>query len=335
MIEIDESLIKQHWASDKVLVSICCTTFNHEKYLRDALDGFLMQKTTFAFEVIVHDDASTDGTTELIIEYRNKFPSIVKPLLQTTNQYSQGKMIFIDFIFPNVQGDYLAICEGDDYWIDRNKLQKQIDCMIQFPQCNISFHPALGLRNNGKKTTLSKSSDMVKIFSVEDVILGGGDFMPTASLVLTRNVFPKLESLYAIYPNPPVWDVAIQFLGALTEGALYIPITASVYRIFSEGSWSEKMQKNKDFSIASTQGMLKLYRELNIMSQGNYVASFKEIEVLNVKAYLSDPRLPRKFREELLETYRHLKLKKLEILYLLFINRVKNIIKKRIGYTAT
>ncbi len=113
---------------EKPLVSIFCLTYNHAPYIRQCLDGFLMQKTTFAYEVIINDDASTDGTTEIIREYEEKYPDIIKPIYHEENLYSKGERGFWQkYCFPKSKGKYIALCEGDDYWTDPYKLQKQVD----------------------------------------------------------------------------------------------------------------------------------------------------------------------------------------------------------------
>lgn len=109
------------------LLSICCLAYNHAPYIRQCLDGFMMQKTDFAFEVLIHDDASTDGTADIIREYEAKYPDIIKPIYQTENQYSKGIKISGTYQFPRAKGKYIAMCEGDDYWTDPLKLQKQVD----------------------------------------------------------------------------------------------------------------------------------------------------------------------------------------------------------------
>lgn len=112
---------------EKPLVSICCVTYNHENYIRDCLDSFLMQKTNFQFEVIIHDDASTDNTAKIICEYVEKYPDLFVPILQTDNQYSKGIKPYQTYVYPRAKGKYIAVCEGDDYWTDPYKLQKQVD----------------------------------------------------------------------------------------------------------------------------------------------------------------------------------------------------------------
>lgn len=111
------------------IVSISCITYNHVNYIRAAIDGFLMQKTTFPFEILIHDDASTDGTEDIIREYERKYPDIIKPIYETENQWSKGIRGSAVFNFPRARGKYIALCEGDDYWTDPYKLQKQVDFM--------------------------------------------------------------------------------------------------------------------------------------------------------------------------------------------------------------
>ena len=120
----------------KPLVSICCITYNHEAYIRDCLEGFMMQQTNFPIEVLIHDDASTDHTADIIREYEAKYPGIIKPICQTENQYSQGVDVF-GILFARAQGKYIALCEGDDYWIDPRKLQIQFDFMEAHPDYSI------------------------------------------------------------------------------------------------------------------------------------------------------------------------------------------------------
>jgi glycosyltransferase involved in cell wall biosynthesis len=115
------------------LVSICCLAFNHELFIRQCIEGFMMQKTNFKFEILIHDDASTDNTAEIIKEYEYKFPDIIKPIYQSENQYSKGIGVSRVYQFPRAQGKYIALCEGDDYWTDPLKLQKQVNFLEANP----------------------------------------------------------------------------------------------------------------------------------------------------------------------------------------------------------
>lgn len=131
-----------------ILVSICCITYNHAPFIRKALDGFLMQEPPTGvsadepwYEILIHDDCSTDGTTEIIKEYAAKYPDRIFPLYETKNQYSQVGTSGIDFFnYNRAKGSYIAYCEGDDYWTDAYKLQKQVDFMDAHPEYSVCFH---------------------------------------------------------------------------------------------------------------------------------------------------------------------------------------------------
>ena len=140
----------------EIAVSIICITYNHEEYIRDALNSFVMQKTDFQFEILIHDDASTDNTAAIIREYEIRYPEIIKPIYQKENQYSKGLALgepfaFIDkYQYSRVKGKYIALCEGDDYWTDQYKLQKQFDAMEEHSEVDMCAHAAYVVRN-GKR----------------------------------------------------------------------------------------------------------------------------------------------------------------------------------------
>ena len=121
------------YPSEKPLVSICCSTYNHEKFIGEALDGFLIQKCNFPVEILIHEDCSTDNTAGVIKEYQKRFPAIIKPVFQKENQYSKGVKPS-QLLFPRAKGKYIAFCEGDDYWTDSCKLQKQVEFLEENPE---------------------------------------------------------------------------------------------------------------------------------------------------------------------------------------------------------
>ena len=112
---------------NNILLTINCLTYNQCDYIRQALDGFLMQKTNFRYIISVHDDASTDGTQDIITEYARKYPDLIKATLEKENQYSKHDGSLRRIVESHLQGKYVAFCEGDDYWTDAYKLQKQVD----------------------------------------------------------------------------------------------------------------------------------------------------------------------------------------------------------------
>ena len=240
MIKKTETEIMKNWHSyDAPVVSILCTTYNHENYTEEAIDSFLMQETNFPFEIIIHDDASTDNTVNKIKAYAEKYPRIIKTILQEENQYSKGKKVFL-FLFEKAKGKYHALCEGDDYWIDSKKLQIQIDLMEQNPQCALSCHPAEERFKNDKHgKAYAKHANGNKIFSTSEVILFGGNFCPTASIIYRQELVSNLPSFFN---NVPTGDYFIQILGSFNGGALYIDKFMSVYRKGVPSSWSTSME---------------------------------------------------------------------------------------------
>lgn len=133
------------------LVSIICATYNHEAYIKDALEGFVMQKTSFPFEIIVHDDASTDNTASIIREYEARYPDLFITIYQTENQYSKRNGDLSRIIFSAVRGKYIAYCEGDDYWTDPFKLQKQVDIVEKDPNCVLVYTDFSTIDENGNE----------------------------------------------------------------------------------------------------------------------------------------------------------------------------------------
>lgn len=173
---------------DNIFVSICCLTYNHEDYIANAIVGFLSQKTSFSFEILIHDDASTDKTAAIIREYEKKHPDIIKPIYQTENQYSKGIPISATFNWPRARGKYIAICEGDDCWTDPLKLQKQFDFLEANPLFSACFHNANIVDPSGNIIRPFHHAPKKPENRFEDIIEGW--FVPTASMFF-RN-YPDL-----------------------------------------------------------------------------------------------------------------------------------------------
>lgn len=128
---------------NKVVVSVCCLTYNHSKFIKECLDGILMQQCSFEFEILIHDDASTDGTRDIIEGYQKKYPDIIKPYFQKENQWSKGvRGMNFHFNFSRAKGQFIAVCEGDDYWTDPLKLHTQVMFLRDNPAYTMIFHNA-------------------------------------------------------------------------------------------------------------------------------------------------------------------------------------------------
>ena len=250
------------------LVSIICLAYNHEKYIAKAIEGFLMQKTTFSFEVLVHDDASTDSTARIIQDFEKKYPEIIKPTYQIENQYTQGVNIIFDLMIPKAKGKYLALCEGDDFWVSPFKLQMQFDAMEEHPEIDLCAHDvkAISARSGKAVEPAVKHKKSLTIFSIEEVIVGEGGFFGTNTLFFRKEVFDHPPNFYLKLP----YDYTTQILGALRGGVLYLPECMSVYRFGVPGSWTSNARGSKDFQNDFLKKKKRMLFELNEYTNGAY-----------------------------------------------------------------
>lgn len=165
--------IEQACKRIKPKVVIQCITYNHKSYLKDALEGFIMQKTDFPFVAIVHEDASTDGTDIILSEYAEKYPDIILPIFEKENQYSQSDKPLDRIIKKAIKATnakYVALCEGDDYWIDPSKLQKQVDFLDKHPDFSMCFHSVYVINDGGQYDTTCFSHLKQKEYKGSEII---------------------------------------------------------------------------------------------------------------------------------------------------------------------
>ena len=278
---ISEKDIMKNWEGglSKPLVSICCITYNHEKFIAEALDSFLMQKTDFPFEIIIDDDYSTDNTAVVIREYVEKFPNIISANLRKVNV---GATKNAYGCFNRTQGEYLALCEGDDYWTDCNKLQYQINKMKEYPKSNISFHPvkiinSLNLTQNefhrianNHKYAYIDNDEVVYAKHYKDTKLIYPDFimsrienlLPTSSIIIKKDI---LKNLPSFFQNAPALDYFFQILGIADGGALYLNQVMSAYRLHPKGMSTSNMNDKKkiiNFEIDMSYTLIKMDKYL-------------------------------------------------------------------------
>jgi len=248
-------------------VSIVCNAYNHGKYIRDALNGFVMQKTDFKYEILVHDDASTDNTADIIREFEAKYPDLIKPIYQTENKYSQGIWVTGEYQYSRIRGRYIALCEGDDYWTDPDKLQKQYDALQAHPEIGICAHSSnLVIATDGSLKGTIRHSDEVTVIPVEKVIEGGGDFVSTNSLLFKKEVVTEPMPFFELLPM----DYTIQIEGSLSGGMLYLPDNMSSYRVSVPGSWSVTTDKNRRENLAFVKELIACLRQLDIDTNRKY-----------------------------------------------------------------
>ena len=229
------------------LLSVGVITYNQKDYIRKCLDSILSQKTNFKFEILINDDCSTDGTTEIIKEYAKKYPDIIKPVYQTENQFQKGKGILKNFIIPRVNTKYFAICEGDDFWCDNNKLQKQVDFLEAHSEYIGCFHPVRVLwMNNLEKKEVYPSKTKIgtkKIITKKDLLKC--NYMQTNSVVYRW----QKDEMAKIPDNILPVDLYIHLAHSKFGNFYYMNEVMAVYRKNEGGIWYDKKNLFKKYGL--------------------------------------------------------------------------------------
>lgn len=295
----------------KIMVSICCITYNQESYIQEALDGFLNQKTDFLYEILIHDDASTDGTADIIRTYADRYPDVVKPILQTKNQYSGGLTnISGTYNFPRAAGRYIAMCEGDDYWTDPLKLKRQVDYMEAHRDCALCFHSAR-VRVVGRAVTerSMRPYGKTRVVSPKEIIDKQTGY-PTASLLFRAELVKRLPEFYV---DAPIADIPLQLLAASKGYGYYMDRSMCVYRLGGAVSWTS-MMKQGDYESKQKryyEQMKAMYRGFDEYSEGRFrevteraVSRLYYLTQVNTKHYdtVLSPRYRQFYRELSLRT---------------------------------
>lgn len=273
MLRLENEMI-MGWSKKNMLVSIFCVSYNHEKYIRDVLEGFLLQKTNFPIEILIHDDASTDKTADIIKEYEIKYPYIIKPIYQDENQLSQGIRPNIKYNIPRASGKYIAFCDGDDYWIDPFKLQKQVDFMeknLKFVAC---AHNAKIMDETNEDSKSFVNFDMSKnIFTVDDFTKGEAYFH--ASSMLFRNSVELTKAYKFLDKHKGDWFRLIVF--SQYGPIKYIDDVMSVYRIHDKGVWS--LMDKKQQVLRNLKSTLDFNKIFNYKYEENFLNLFVRVSV--------------------------------------------------------
>jgi glycosyltransferase involved in cell wall biosynthesis len=255
MINRTEEDIVRAWDSDApVLATVCCIAYNQESYVGEAIDSFLSQETEFPFEIIVHDDASTDGTAEVILGYAKRYPRLIRTIIQTENQYSKGGLINPRFVFPKAAGKYLAICEGDDYWTDKTKLQKQVTFLENNPEYVITYTDCEPFDNDG--VIDHDFGGAKKDLEALDLKKAAPLFTVTTCFRNVIDHIPK-ELVSARYGDLVIWSL----LGHHGKGKYMADILPAAYRVHSGGLHSKKIDRERAKSHLLTVRALLAYYE--------------------------------------------------------------------------
>lgn len=239
-----------------ILVTICCTAYNQEKYIRQCLDGFVMQKTQFCFEAVVHDDASTDNTAAIIKEYAEKYPEIIKPLFETENQYSKHNGSLRRIMRENMRGKYIATCEADDYWTDPYKLQKQVDILESDPNVSMVYTAFRTVDSNGEfmlRPIYEKYKEISFSGNVLCQLINSGNFIMTLTTCIRRDVYESI-----IIKHSKIGLDYLLFLAAASIGkAVYLPEETGCYRYSAQSEMNANLSYVKSSYIKAKKYFVK------------------------------------------------------------------------------
>ncbi|SBT12665.1 glycosyltransferase family 2 protein [Vibrio celticus] len=226
-------------------ISVLCVCYNHEAYISDAINGILNQKVNIPIELIIYDDLSTDSSRDIIDSIIDSYNGDVeiKKVYAEENQYSQGIMTMF-LLLPYVEGDFIAFCEGDDYWTDELKLEKQYNLLLD-SSMNICCHPALTLYNgNIEDKGYGYHGKDIKELSYKKIVKSKGGIMPMASIFIRSQPLLDFANEEPVFLKKHFYHSVIQIVVARDNGALYLPDKMSVYRSMHEGSWSFQQSTN-------------------------------------------------------------------------------------------
>lgn len=279
----------------EIKVSICCLTFNHEKYLAQTLDGFLNQKVDFGYEILIHDDASTDKTQEILKHYKELYPDKISLILQEKNQYSQGKKISWEYQFSVAKGKYIAMCEGDDYWTDEYKLQKQFDEMERHPECSVCTHRVAWINEQGDPVDREFPPEEMSVgrISIEEYLYSEAGkinwtFQTCSYFFRKKYVIEMWEEKPKFFMHSVVGDLPLM-LYLVTRGDIYyISEVMGRYRCGSISSMTKtNLENNKKIAYYQNQiECMKFYNEYSKYKYNNYLWCYirhYEFEILRVQ----------------------------------------------------
>lgn len=261
----------------RILVTVAVYAYNEEKFIHQALDSIVRQKTNFKFEVVVHDDASTDSTAKIIKEYERCYPELIKGIYQSENQYQKGVYIPLKCVYPVVRGKYMAYCDGDDYWTDEYKLQKQVDFLESHPDYVLCTHAFKFLDEGTKKVFDNHTYGYSRDMSPEDFIKWDGSKMPQIGTWLYRtDLSINRPSLFQRISVDKVMTISDQPLGmylTLQGKIWYMDDIMSVWRRYSS-SVSGKMLT--DNIMAFTESKIRFLRASKRKFGAEYNRAFME-----------------------------------------------------------
>lgn len=238
------------------MVSILCITYNQKKYIRECLDSLVSQQTDFSFEILVHDDASRDGTADIIAEYAERYTDKVFPIFQSENKYSQGNNILYECL-PHIRGKWVAFCDGDDFWTDVDKLQKQMNA-VRTSRCLVSVHQTQFVSEDATQLLSvmprpsSFSSGIISSSTFCNAMLRAYCFHTTSYFFasdLLRRYCEEAPAFARTYLRLGIGDLPLALYIALHTDVVYLAQICSAHRHFADGSWSVSVTRESVWQL--------------------------------------------------------------------------------------
>jgi len=279
------------------LVSVLIFSYRYEKFIAQAIDGVLAQVCEFPIEIIIGEDCSPDNSLAISLDYQRRNPAVIRVLAGTTNA---GAATNVERCLLASRGHYITMCDGDDYWCDPSKLARQIAVFRAHPECTLVFHAAAYIDNEtGKQTRTSRQSLFSRMLSTEEIILGDGGLMPTASILVRRELALDPPTWYH---QAPVGDYPLALRAALNGKVAYLDRIMSVYRTNVPHSWTKRYVPEIGSRIQYARQIEAMFSGFSTESDHRFDAATSEM----VSKYYSDPlvRLPgskddrRRFHDE-------------------------------------
>lgn len=264
--------------NNDILVTIQCITYNHQDYIGKCIDSLLMQSTDFRYEIIVHDDASNDETANIIKDYALKYPDLIIPIFEKENLYSKQPWAISEIINKRSRGKYIAMCEGDDYWIDPKKLQKQVDFMERNQDYSLCGTNGMMLWDGfvNQPSYFNNILESKELFP-QDII--GNWCFPTASLLYKAEIL----DLFPDWKTQIISGDLLLILVCMAHGKIYAlnDITCVYRRILGGSILSRKVHSNRKRLTQNIRLLYDNYSEYSNHQFDEYIESY--IKQLNYK----------------------------------------------------
>ena len=268
--------------SSDIIVSVVIATYNHEKYIQQAIEGVLKQKTNFRIEILINDDFSTDNTTSLIRAHEVNYPNLFVVFYQKENLYSKGVKPWFDILFPASRGKYIALCEGDDYWTDPYKLQKQVDFLEANEDFVITYHDATVIDETGNILQDSQLDIRHKRDASEEDLICVKVWIKTLTACF-RNVVKEMPKEAGLVMNGDTFLFSL--LGNYGKGKWMDNIAPAAYRIHAGGVWSHKSEDKRVIQYITTYyWLMNFYLRINKIEYAKYWLNYAIFRITNFAA---------------------------------------------------